>query len=388
MLLALLTALVATAAADKASFDCAARTLAIQYSAKVNPSLTAAHLQDLADGLNGAPEKAAACNVTVPAGLLAERAHLPRFRAYPLPAAGGSTFFVDPVAGSDSAAGTQAAPFLTVARALAATRAAPPGANAIVLRAGTHYLADVLTLTGADSGLTIQAFAGEEAWLSRGVPLAGLSWAQAPAPGPSGWQGPFAGSNAVYGGSEGFPFHVFGTTPDAATCQAACAANSTAGGPCTVYTWHSPKVAGFEQQCWFRLDHKWAPYPQVEHFSGYLATAPNVYTATLPPALAARFAAGSGIAGLRSPSGQRLIRARYPNADPEAGFGDHLQADSWTRTSVPIAPALQYEPDSPSRNSSYSFIHYQGGAGGICTVPGFGVSFAAGFLFSPLRPKF
>lgn len=78
------------------------------------------------------------------------------------------------------------------------------------------------------------------------------------------------------------------------------------------------------------------------------------------------------ISGLRNPDGTRAWRARYPNANPELGFGPTLRADSWIKTSVPIAPAVQFEPIYPNRTSSYSFIHYQGGIGGICTVPGFG----------------
>ncbi len=78
------------------------------------------------------------------------------------------------------------------------------------------------------------------------------------------------------------------------------------------------------------------------------------------------------IAGLRASDGSRLWRARYPNFNPELGFGPTLRADKWIQTAVPIQPATQYEPSYPNRTSSYSFIHYQGGAGGICTVPGFG----------------
>jgi hypothetical protein len=153
------------AAADRTSFDCPARALAVEFAAHANPSLSAAHLQEIADALNGSPEKAAGCNVTVPPALLRERSSIPRFRPFPLPASAAGTFYVDFAGGSDSAAGSQAAPFKTVAHALAATRAGG-GGGTIVLRAGTHFVASTLTLTGADSGLTIQGFPGEEAWLS------------------------------------------------------------------------------------------------------------------------------------------------------------------------------------------------------------------------------
>jgi len=354
------------AAADKQSFDCPARALAVEFAAHANPSLSAAHLQEIADALNGSPEKAAGCNVTVPPSLLRERSAIPRFRPFALPAAAAGAWYVDAQRGSDSAAGTQAAPFKTVARALAASRAGGGGGGTIVLRGGTHFVAATLTLTGGDSGLTIQSFPGEEAWLSRGTPLAGVAWAQVPAPGPTGWQGPFLNQNAVYGGSEGGPFHIFGKTPDAASCQAACDADHKAGGKCTIYTWHDANQGSFANDCWFRYDGVWTLTPQAGHTSGYLAEQPNVWVAdlsALPLPL---------VAGLRAPDGSRLWRARYPNFNPEMGFGPALRADKWIQTSVPIQPALEYEPATPNRTSSYSFIHYQGGAGGICTVPGFG----------------
>ena len=80
-------------AADKTSFDCPARELAIEFSAASNPYLSAVHLQEIADALNGSPEKAPDCNVTVPPSLLQAR-DFPRFRAFPLPASGAGTFFV------------------------------------------------------------------------------------------------------------------------------------------------------------------------------------------------------------------------------------------------------------------------------------------------------
>jgi len=359
----LLLSAASVALGDRQSFDCAARDLAVEFAAASNPTLSAFHLQEIADALNGSPEKTPGCNVTVPASLLDSRGSIPRFRPYSIPTA-GAIFYVDYNKGNDASPGTQSSPFKTVAKALSASRAGG-GGGTIVLRNGTHFLSAPLTLTGADSGLTLQSFPGEEAWLSRGVPLT-VSWTQEPAPGPSGWQGPFTGINAVDGGSEGYPYHIFGTTPDAATCQAACSANFTGGGRCTVYTWHSPKVSGFANQCWFRMDHKWSPFPQVEHTSGYLAQAPNIWKATVSSSLIPT------VAGLRAPDGSRMWRARYPNSNPEYSFGDNLRADSWIKTSVPIAPAMQYEPSTPNRTSSYSFIHYQGGAGGICSVPGFG----------------
>ena len=364
---AALLSLLSTTTADRASFDCPARALALEFAAAVNPALSAAHLSSIADALNGAPEKSPAnCTVTVPPALLAARA-APRFRAFPAPA--GASWYVSP-AGDDGGAGTIGAPFKTVARALAASRAAG-GGGAIVLRAGTHFVAATLALTGADSGLTIQAYGGEAAWLSRGVPLTGLAWAPVNSSAPSGWQ-TFNNSNAVYGSDGSWPSVFSGfLTADAAGCQAKCDANASAGGACSIYTWHDPAATGYSNQCWFRLDGRWDPTPQADHVSGYKAVAPNVWVADVS-------ALGFTIAGLRNPDGSRMIRARFPNFNSELGFGPTLRADAWTKTSVPIAPAVQVEPDYPSRNSSYSFIHYQGGIGGICSVPGFGFTESPG----------
>jgi hypothetical protein len=97
-----------------------------------------------------------------------------------LPAA---LFFVDAAHGDDAAPGTLAAPFQTIAHALTATRAArAPGTGTacVVLRGGTHYLGtQTQTLAPADSGLIITGYDGDsepEAWISGGLPLAGLQW--------------------------------------------------------------------------------------------------------------------------------------------------------------------------------------------------------------------
>ena len=72
-------------------------------------------------------------------------------------------FYVDPVKGSDSNAGTEASPFLTVQRAVEQTRKnqdhsgrrRSSSGSTIVLRAGTHYLSETIVLGPKDSGLTV-----------------------------------------------------------------------------------------------------------------------------------------------------------------------------------------------------------------------------------------
>lgn len=114
------------------------------------------------------------------------------------------------------------------------------------LRNGTHFVSSAIELDASDAGLTIQAFPGEQPWLSRGVPLTGLTWLPVNSSGPTGWQGPFNNSNAVYDQPPGT--FEFGLTPDNATCAAACKANFSAGGPCTIWTWHAPGTGSYENQ--------------------------------------------------------------------------------------------------------------------------------------------
>ena len=84
----------------------------------------------------------------------------------------GAEFFVAPV-GNDAAAGTAAAPFATVARAVEAARKAGEDANKITLRPGTYRMEKTLALEAGDSGLTICAEKEGTAILSGGVKLEG-----------------------------------------------------------------------------------------------------------------------------------------------------------------------------------------------------------------------
>lgn len=165
-------------------FDCKMRTLALDYAEYIQPWRSADVFQGIADALNGTPEKAADCTVayegsrpTIASGSAS------RFRQPPLvaPRNGGITVYVSPT-GSDSNNGTIDAPMKTLPAALAATRA-NEGWDTIVMRQGTYYASvaagvpnPTLALGPADSGLTVQAFPGEDVWLSGGVPLVGITW--------------------------------------------------------------------------------------------------------------------------------------------------------------------------------------------------------------------
>ena len=84
--------------------------------------------------------------------------------------------YVDAERGSDAASGEVDSPFRGVHRALAALRASGGKKDAIVLKDGIHYLNQTLTLGPEDSGTTITAAPGADAWLSGGAPLPQLQW--------------------------------------------------------------------------------------------------------------------------------------------------------------------------------------------------------------------
>jgi hypothetical protein len=124
-----------------------------------------------------------------------------------------NVFFVDAMRGDDAGGdGTVGAPYQTIHRGVAAARQAMRQATqvnrlegdddvvkgrrgdeflsapraTVVLREGTHYLGHTLVLGPDDSRLTITSVAGEEAVVSGGTPITGLTWRKAGAPLPDG----------------------------------------------------------------------------------------------------------------------------------------------------------------------------------------------------------
>ena len=93
----------------------------------------------------------------------------------PEPDGSASTLYVDFSKGADSAAGTEAAPLKTIAKAVEKA-AALPKPRTILLRAGTHMLSASVVLTPAHSELTIRPYRAEEAVVSGGLPLNNLQW--------------------------------------------------------------------------------------------------------------------------------------------------------------------------------------------------------------------
>ena len=115
----------------------------------------------------------------------------------------------------------------------------------------------------------------------------------------------------------------------------------------------------YKLQCWFRYDDVWSLTPEDGHVSGHFTASPNIYMADLSSMSIPE------ITGLRV-NGMRAIRARFPNADPELGFGSNLHADSWLKPTLPTTPDREVNPDTPLRTSSSSFQKYQLGVGGPC----------------------
>ena len=141
--------------------DCKGRLLAYEYGLKLlperKPQLESFDALQLADN----------CGVTRPTAVAA-------VAPAALRAPDGLAWHVHPELGDDGASGEEHAPFRSIARALAATRASSSAApKSVVLQAGVHYLNATIELGAADSGLTITAAPGAEGkvTVSGGLPL-------------------------------------------------------------------------------------------------------------------------------------------------------------------------------------------------------------------------
>ena len=336
--------------------DCAIRAAALSFSQALlpwaDPSLAFDALRLALD-----------CNATGP----------PPPPAPPAPPSLGpfdSTFYVDPARGADTNPGTEAAPFLTIGRALAPARAAQ-GSRGIILRGGTFYLPATLRLDSRDSGLTIAAYPGEAPVLSGGAPLGGLAWAPQPSPSPGPpppgppMAGPFQGSILAMGngGCVDAPgatnpgvCQPLGQLPTAAACAAACLNAST----CTGYTWHDATLGSWARWCYARLDGFEGNNHASNHVCGWRAAPPppppNVWRATVP----------AGVAPFDQLfiNGRRLVRARWPNANPEVQLSPEgfASAARWLPPRQYGAPAEAH--DNGVRAGSRDFPNFQWGTGG------------------------
>ena len=254
----------------------------------------------------------------------------------PTPAA-GKIVFVAP-GGSDAATGTQAAPFATIAAAVKATAGANPAT--VLLRAGTHEIAETVLLGPANSGLTIQNYEGEAVTVTGAkaltVPKAawklhkqGDKWDIAP------------NQNSVFGAAhlkaDTDVIKYLGDFESAEECAAAATADAAKKGPFLSFSWQGvgADVAPFEKGCYGQTNDVWAPHGQAGVTSGYLVRQ-NTWVADVS-------AAGlTEMPGLRI-DGQRAIRAKYPNGDPEqsghylTGAGASMGGGDYIKGWVPLS---------------------------------------------------
>lgn len=87
---------------------------------------------------------------------------------------GARALHVDPTAGDDATG----SPFRTIGAAVREARRKQ--IKSLVLEDGIHFLNETLHLTAADSGFSVSAARGANAWLSGGVALTNLAWKQGP----------------------------------------------------------------------------------------------------------------------------------------------------------------------------------------------------------------
>ena len=158
--------------------DCLMRSLIVDYAQTINPNVGAPEVAAMIDALQGDPMMGAGCVVVAPAPKT-RRAGAPSSAPAPQRSAAAVQYFADAAKGSDGNAGTEAAPFKTVLKAVEAVRAAAAGGGTVTLRAGTFHMAATLELSAADSGLTIETHAADApalAYLSAAQPLTGVTW--------------------------------------------------------------------------------------------------------------------------------------------------------------------------------------------------------------------
>lgn len=276
------------------------------------------------------------------------------------------------VDGDDDAVGTLSAPLRSMQAAadLAASRSS--GSQTVVLRGGTHYLTETLTLTPKHSGLSFVAHPGEDPVVSGGTQLKDLEWtAYNVTPGQTGWVVE-QGQNAVYGGKpDNKTYQVYGKTDNAQECQDACGADPN----CNIFTWHDDKQGSYANECWFRLDGQWNPTAEAGHVSGYNASAipsqasKNIWMAKLNGQV-------PDVPGLQL-NGARATRARFPNIpggiEVSCGYDCMISSGDaeWTPPQFNKFGPVDYYNDnisSHNRPNGGWFEHYNIGINGLCSV--------------------
>jgi hypothetical protein len=348
-----------------ASFDCAMRKLAYKFGQKLLPR------KDKFESLFYALDLNTPCDGEPAMEMHSPEPALPRPEPEaPEPAA--NAVYVSPE-GSDAAAGTKAAPFQTIQHALDAAAAAKSAS--VILRKGVFYLDAAILVGATHSGIAVSAYAGESPVISGGKALE-TAWKPFKVSNGS-FAGPEVGTNIVHGSEvDNKTIADYGTTADAAACQAACSKGS-AFGPCTGYTWHDSKQGKFANLCRFRLDGKVPRKAESGHTSGWVTPGLNIYQADLTGQVGA-----AGVPGLQmwgaDGSLARATRARFPNLpgglEASCGYDCMVPSGSaaWTPPDMNKYGPVEFYTDNTSahhRNDTVNWFNdYMIGTKGLCSV--------------------
>lgn len=371
-------------AADKTSLDCPLRQIGLDYAVSLQPFRSAAAFHEIADALNGAIE---AANCSVAPKLLAETSSASRVGWAELPAAGSGVTLVyaDPTKGSDTSGdGSKAKPFATIQRSLKAVWSARSQLQSgrprhlsrapytIVLRAGTFYLGSTINLDSASSFVSFNAYPGEEVYISGAAPIKGVEWTPVKPPARAAYE---IKQGCLAAQFDAAPAGVYSAGKATSMCDAmaACAgfvinAKTKVVNFKTEVFWApagSSKTHGGSTDC--TGDNIGAVY--IKNFGYSRGVAPSLFVADI-----SGLKLGVNIEGLRV-NGQRMIRARYPNARTvEQMDAMQVLADDWTKQPMDKTAEYTYNPSYPARmdtivdtkQSEEFFSTFKLGVGGPC----------------------
>ena len=357
------------------TFDCAMRKLAYTYGKQLLPRMGEYESLYYALDLN---------DTTCSTPMASNAASSGKVARAPAPLPLGAKLFVDPTAGSDaSKLGAMESPLRTVQEALNRAAIIEP-TPAVVLREGTHYIADSLLLTPAHSNLHMLGYPGETATISGGIVLTNLDWKPyvTPTPAPASEWTTEDNDDYVWsyvGGDPNFP--TLGKPASKEACQALCAAHKD----CHAYTWHDTNQGGYSLMCVGRLDGAYVEHQLSGHYSGHDASAtpyppagtPNIYVTSVNSPLV------EAMTGLQM-NGERATIARYPNqpggVETSCGYDCVVAGGSadWTPPDMNKYGNVTYYTDlvpAHERNDSAAgggldnwFSHYMIGVNGLCYV--------------------
>jgi hypothetical protein len=307
-------------------FVCDYRSLAWEFAKKVQPSHDATLTFD-------ALMLGSLCNQTRPPPAPA----LPTGLSTAVTNPAGCSIYVSAAHGSDSHDGkTSKTAKATVGAGIEATRKVGGATRTLCVGGGTYYLTGPLSLTAADSGLTIQGEAPGRTWISGATELPKLTWEKyIVAPAVTGSLNALQDTNNQQGcdANSTAPTAAGGCgcshASTAAQCEAKCQAMGAAA--CKSYAWSPAAGNGrWSERCCIHADDVWKPFTgsgSKGHVCGkWVGAVPakNVWKATLPaghPKLPAGVQLRVG--------GVRSSRARFPDSNPELEF--------WPRGWVPNA---------------------------------------------------